>query len=108
MSIMTFGSSEECPHVCDTVRVGVVLKDRQPKNLALCSYVSRLLVNPLISARRNMNTSGLDLADSSDASSRLKIDILIGSDQYWELTTGRTLRGSSGPIAIDTGLGWDL
>ena len=112
MSIMTFGSSEERPHVCDTVRVGVVLKDRQPKNLALCTVP--LICEPLASQpidfcqEKYEHLSGLDLADSSDASSHLKIDILIGSDQYWELTTGRTLRGSSGPIAIDTGLGWVL
>ena len=52
--------------------------------------------------------SGLDLADSSDGHSRLEVDILVGSDQYWDLITGRTRRGASGPVAIDTRLGWVL
>lgn len=112
MSIMTFGSSEERPHVCDTVRVGVVMRDRQPKQLALCTVphiCEPLASQPINFCRDNYeHLSGLDLADSSDGSSRLKIDILIGSDQYWDLITGRTLRGSSGPIAIDTGIGWVL
>ena len=49
MSIMTFGSSEERSHVCDTVRVGVVLKDSQPKNLALCTIPLIILCEPLAS-----------------------------------------------------------
>ena len=52
--------------------------------------------------------SVLDLADSSDGQSRLEVDVLIGSDQYWQLTSGQIRRGSSGPIAIHTGLGWVL
>ena len=38
----------------------------------------------------------------------MKIDLLIGSDQYWNLVTGETRRGSSGPVAINTRLGWVL
>ena len=38
----------------------------------------------------------------------LEIDILIGSDQYWELVTGETRHGDSGPVAICTKLGWVL
>ena len=51
---------------------------------------------------------GLDLADSSDGCSRLEVDILVGSDQYWDLITGKTRRGASGPVAINTRLGWVL
>lgn len=43
---------------------------------------------------------GLHLADPSC----VDIDILIGSDQYWELVMGKTLRGTSGPVAINTAL----
>ena len=50
----------------------------------------------------------LDLADPSDGSSHLDIDVLIGCDQYWELVTGETRRGNSGPVALNTELGWVL
>ena len=32
---------------------------------------------------------GLDLADSSTSGSDLDIDVLLGSDYYWTLVTGR-------------------
>ena len=38
----------------------------------------------------------------------MAIDMLIGSDYYWDLTTGETIRGEGGPIAIHTKLGWVL
>ena len=48
------------------------------------------------------------MADSADASDTLKVDVLIGSDCYWNLVTGRVIRGRSGPIAIHTKVGWVL
>ena len=32
----------------------------------------------------------------------MAIDMLIGSDYYWDLTTGETIRGEGGPVAIHT------
>ena len=52
--------------------------------------------------------SKLDLADVSNGETQLEIDVLIGSDYYWELTTGKIRRGQSGPVAIHTRLGWVL
>ena len=53
---------------------------------------------------------GLDLADESDGSTSLDIDILIiiGSDHYWQLVTGETIRQEDGPVALKTVLGWVL
>ena len=39
---------------------------------------------------------------------RLELDILIGSDQCWELVTGETQSEISEPVAINTKLGWVL
>ena len=36
------------------------------------------------------------------------VDILVGSDQYWQLVSGKVLRGEDGPTAIQTRLGWVL
>ena len=38
----------------------------------------------------------------------MPIDMLIGSDYYWQLVTGSICRGSSGPVAVHTKLGWVL
>jgi len=46
--------------------------------------------------------SSLDLADFLRVGEELQIDTLIGSDHYWQLVTGRVVRGESGPTAIHT------
>ena len=45
---------------------------------------------------------GLKLADTSDGGPAVEIDLLIGSDHYWELATGRVSRGNGGPVAMET------
>ena len=35
-------------------------------------------------------------------------DILLGSDQYWSLLTGELIKCTSGPVALNTHLGWIL
>ena len=40
--------------------------------------------------------SGLDLADLADEGSQMQVDILTGSDYYWELVTGKVCRGQEG------------
>ena len=49
-----------------------------------------------------------NLADFSDGSSSLEVDIFIGSDYYWSLVTGEVCHGNSGPIAIQTKRGCPL
>ena len=36
----------------------------------------------------------------------MSVDMLVGSDYYWELVTGSICRGVSKPVAIHTKLGW--
>ncbi|PFX11629.1 hypothetical protein AWC38_SpisGene24559 [Stylophora pistillata] len=36
------------------------------------------------------------------------IDILIGSDYYWDIVTGESIRGEFGPTAINSKFGWLL
>lgn len=74
------------PHICDSVC-------SQPIDTSKASY---------------KHLSGLELADSGQSGSDLKIDLLIGSDHYWKLVTGRVVRGDGGPIAIETRFGWVL
>ena len=50
----------------------------------------------------------LDLADSTNGSRDLKVDVLIGGDYYWKFIIGEIKRGPCGPIAVDTILGWVL
>ena len=51
---------------------------------------------------------GLALADEFNGYERDSIDVLIGSDQYWNFITGETVRGDFGPTAVSSKLGWSL
>ena len=51
---------------------------------------------------------GLKLADTTDITNKLEVDVLIRSDLYWSLVTGRVIREKEGPIAIHTKVGWIL
>ena len=52
--------------------------------------------------------SDLELADFSGGPDTAAIELLIGSDFYWKFVTGEVRRGSAGPVAIHSTLGWLL
>jgi len=52
--------------------------------------------------------SELDLADYAKESSHNTVDILVGSDFYWNLVTGEMVKTDKGPNAIGSKLGWLL
>ena len=57
-----------------------------------------------------MNCSHLEdlqLADELDDNCRM-IDVLVGSDYYWEIVSSETVRGDSGPAAVLSKFGWLL
>ena len=58
--------------------------------------------------RQHPHLLGLELGDFSNTALDMPIDILIGSDYYWQLVTGSICRGTSGPVAVHTKLGWVL
>lgn len=65
-----------------------------------------LTSRPLVECReRYPHLSTLEFADDpgDTAPSQLHVDILIGSDHYWDLITGSVQRGINGPVAK---LGW--
>ena len=54
--------------------------------------------------------SHIELADSMKFSQNLgmDVDLLIGSDFYWNFLTGEIRRGEVGPVAMKTKVGWVL
>ena len=77
-------------------------------------YAMPIICEPLVGqsismcVRQHPHLLGLELADSPDTASNTPIDMLIGSDYYWQLVTGSICRGTSGPVAVHTKLGWVL
>ena len=112
LSIATFEASSEQTRVCVTVNVGLCLKGYPPFLLSL--YVVPTICDPLASQpiaiciEKTHLLKGSDFADYSDGKSSSHVDILIGSDYYWELVTGSVCRSKKGPTAVHTKLGWVL
>ena len=52
--------------------------------------------------------NNIQLSDCNVNNSDSQIDVLIRADHYWDFMTGEVKRGSKGPVAIKTILGWVL
>ncbi len=112
LTILTFGSNSEQTRVCKFVMLGLASKDgttRQLKLFVVPMICEPIACQPISFCQRDFShLAGIELADISDGHESMKVDILIGSDHYWELVTGETRRGNAGPVAIRTTLGWVL
>lgn len=113
MSIMTFGASDKALRRCEIVDICIAVRGGETRQLTL--YTVPIICKPLVCQPISLcqasfkHLAGLPLADQSDGKDHLEVDILIGSDLYWSLLTGKTRRGEDGgPVAIDTVLGWVL
>ena len=112
LAISTFGSTQEQQQSCPVVKVGMKVNGSPPMNLSL--FVVPVVCEPLFSQPVSVCVSeyphlaSLSLADETDGASRLDVDLLIGSDFYWDIVTGGVSRGAQGPVAIHTKLGWVL
>eukprot|EP00731_Ephydatia_muelleri_P025583 Em0017g666a len=95
-----------------TLRVGLKLRNGQTQLLTLFSVpiiCGPLIPHHLVKYREAYpHLEGLEFADDPGNVQQLHVDILIGSDYYWDLITGRLQRGLDGPVAIQTKLGWVL
>ena len=112
LKINAFGSKGEDITSCDMVQFQ--LGTERGHKLNLSAYVVPLICSTI----GNQNTrfaqqsyehlSGLKLADSGNDGEEFDLDILIGSDYYWQLVTGHVIHGNDGPTAMHTQLGWIL
>ena len=112
MLIKNFGSKEEKPQSCDVVHFSIKLLDGKNMQLSACSVplICEPLTRHTLALAKNMydHLSDFLLADYLTGTAPADVDILIGSDQYWQLLTGEVRRGDSGPMPIYTRLRWVL
>ena len=82
--------------------------------MTMSLFVIPMICEPLVGQPIDMcinqkpHLKGFELADWTDKGSKLEVDILIGSDYYWDLVTGVVSKSTGGPTAIYTKLGWVL
>ena len=112
MAIKTFGSNEDTIQTIDQVQFGV--KVQGEPNLQLSALVVPLICQPLqgqtvsTTAKMYKHLQHLKLADFTSGENDSEVDILIGSDEYWKIVTGKIRQGDGGPTAVHTKLGWVL
>ena len=112
ISVKTFGSTEENTQSVDVVHLCITTEHGD--DVQLSAFVTPLICDPLQSQSivhasvTHAHLRGLKLADYSTGEDDIMVDILVGSDQYWQLVSGKVVRGDDGPTAIQTKLGWVL
>ena len=94
--------------------MALVVELKGEPDLSLSAFTLPLICQPLqgqpveLAVKNNPCLSGLKLADFCTEGETLGVDILVGSDYYWKLVTGHTIKGAQGPTAVHTKLGWVL
>ena len=89
------------------MKVGVCTKSGDHMELKLLSVpfiCNRIADVPIELCRRNYDY--LKELDFADTSVYQEPALLIGSDYYWKLVSGETIRSTKGPVAVHTELGW--
>uniref|UniRef100_A0A1X7VL84 Uncharacterized protein n=1 Tax=Amphimedon queenslandica TaxID=400682 RepID=A0A1X7VL84_AMPQE len=112
MSIMTFGSMKE-QQECHLAQIGIQLKDGGRFEIPIFAVpviCDRLAATPIQFCIKNYShLEELNITDmAQDGGSTMATEVLIGSDFYWQLVSGRLIRGEGGPVTLQTRLGWVL
>ena len=112
MLIKTFGDSSASVKECDIVQLCIRTIDAMSVYVTayvepvICSPVSNQEIQSAIECHSYLQ--GLQLACGT-VNTTVSVDLLIGADHYWSFFTGGIIRGDpSGPVALETKLGWVL
>ena len=109
--IQTFGNKYSKARDVDIVQLKV-----KGKSKGSVVFVEAICVPDICSPLKNQNIDlavqryehleNLELADCSEGSDNLNVDVLIGLDFYFSFVTGVVKKGREGPVAIESTLGW--
>ena len=109
LRLSTFGNDRVRKESCDIVKLSLRKGDGESVNIAALSFPVICSSLPLqVDVSAYPHIEGLPLADEFIGQEHDSIDVLIGSDQYWNFITGETVRGDFGPAAVSSKLGWLL
>ena len=109
LRLSTFGNDRVRKESCDIVKLSLRKGDGESVDIAALSFPVICSSLPLqVDVSAYPHIEGLPLADEFSGQEHDSIDVLIGSDQYWNFITGETVRGDFGPTAGSSKLGWLL
>lgn len=108
LNLNTFGEEQFKRRQCELVKVN--LQGHDGTDIQICALNSPMICSPP-SAIVNLNNypylQKLELSEFSQQEGVDYIDILIGSDHYWDVVTGDIAR-EDGLVAINSKFGWLL
>ena len=112
VNLNVFGSESYSKRQCEVVRVK--LQSQFGEFIEVVALTFPSICSPLpkaIKLNQYPYLQELELADSihtdelKDSDSNV-IDLLIGSDYYWDIVEGEVTRGSGGLVAVSSKFGW--
>ena len=99
-----FGDGTYRKQRCEVVTFPI--RSIEDEYVAITALNFPIICSPLterVNLQDHPHLEELVLADSAEGPD--SIDILIGSDHYWDFVTGETIRGEFGPTAVRSKLG---
>ena len=109
LHLNTFGGNSYKTQTCAVVRFYIQgLQHGEP--VAISALTSPTICSPLptaIRVDRYAHLCDLQLADECSTPGE-EIDILIGSNFYWNIVMGEVVKADKGPVAVNSKLGWLL
>ena len=110
LTINTFGNEHFNKRKYDLITVR--LQARQGEEVEITAVSFSAICSPVqvpIELDRHPFLQELDLADANTSEhSSDNIDMLIGSDHYWDIVIGDLKHSDTGPIAVSSKFGWLL
>ena len=110
LNLNTFGNEKfNSKRDCDLIKLRLQGKHGEDVNISALSFEA--ICSPVpskVSLHEQPHLLYLDLADciSGNMDSQDNIDVLIGSDYYWDIITGEVARGDDKLVAVSSKFGW--
>ena len=113
LNLNVFGSESCNRRKCNVVRLNLQGRDEIIEVMALsfpriCSPLPRHVELNQCSNLQELNLADRPPLDETSNSSDSSVDVLIGSDYYWDVVDGETIRGTDGLVAVSSKFGWLL
>ena len=111
LNLNTFGNEKFSKRDCDLIKLRLQGKHGEDVNIPALSFEA--ICSPVtskVSLHEHPHLLYLDRADciSGNMDSQDNIDVLIGSDYYWDIITGEVARGDDKLVAVSSKFGWPV
>ena len=109
LTLNTFGNEQFNKRKCDLITVRLQVKQGEEIEISALSFPA--ICSPLqvpVEVDRYPHLQDLDLADVSPSKHSSDVDMLIGSEYYWDVIIGDLKRSNNGLVVVSSKFGWLL